>query len=100
MDKREALNKVSDYKRLLAPHFNLDKVIMYGSYAQGNQHEDSDIDVAVIVNSIDADFFEYAPLLWKLRMQVDDRIEPLLIDKYNDKSDMMSIVLKAGIVVD
>ena len=100
MDKGEALNKVADYMRLLSDHFNLDKVVMYGSYANGHQREDSDIDVAVIVNSIDVGFFEYAPLLWKLRMQVDDRIEPILIDKQHDQGDFLNAVLSSGIVVE
>jgi len=59
MDKTEIIIKLSKYKHLLARHFDLDSVILFGSYAKGTQREDSDIDVAVVVNSIQGDFFFY-----------------------------------------
>ncbi|NJK94896.1 MAG: nucleotidyltransferase domain-containing protein [Bacteroidales bacterium] len=99
MDKREVVNKLTDYKILLTKHFDLDKLILFGSYAKGSQREDSDIDVAVIVNSIDKDFFSYAPLLWRLRRNIDDRIEPILIDKHHDESGFLSEIIKTGLVI-
>jgi predicted nucleotidyltransferase len=57
MGKREVIKILRQYKLLLSEHFDVDKVILFGSYASGNQHADSDIDVAVVVNSIDSDFF-------------------------------------------
>ena len=68
MGKREVIKKLRLYKLLVSGHFDLDKLILFGSYAKGTQRTDSDIDVAVVVNSIDGDFFSYAPLLWKLRL--------------------------------
>jgi len=70
MGKREVIKKLRLYKLLVSGHFDLDKLILFGSYAKGTQRTDSDIDVAVVVNSIDGDFFSYAPLLWKLRLGV------------------------------
>ena len=75
MGKRDVIKKLRQYKILVSGYFDVDKVILFGSYATGRQNPDSDIDVAIIVNSIDTDFFSYAPLLWKLRQEVDDRIE-------------------------
>ena len=74
-------------------------IILYGSYAKGNEREDSDIDVAIIVNSIDQDFFSYAPLLWKLRRDIDDRIEPVLIEKNKDESGFLKEVMRTGLVI-
>ena len=34
------------------------------------------------------------PLLWKLRREVDDRIEPILIEKEYDETDFLSEVKK------
>lgn len=99
MDKGEVVNKLIDYKNVLSKHFDLDKLVLFGSYAKGNQREDSDIDVAVIVNSIDKDFFSYAPLLWRLRRNIDDRIEPILIDKHHDESGFLSEILKTGLII-
>jgi len=100
MDKTEIIGKLIQYKSLLAKHFDLDSLILYGSYAKGTQREESDIDVAVIVNSIKGDFFTYAPLLWKLRREVDDRIEPILIDKNDDVSGFLQEIKKTGLVIE
>jgi len=99
MDKTELINKLTQYKSLLTKYFDLDCLILFGSYAKGTQREESDIDVAVIVNSIQGVFFTYAPLLWKLRREIDDRIEPILIDKNDDVSGFLHEIKKNGIVI-
>ncbi len=99
MDKKEAINKVKQYKLLLGKHFDLDSVYLYGSYAKDTNQEDSDIDVAVVVRNVSGDFFSVNPLLWKLRRQVDDRIEPVLIDMNDDKSGFLDEIKKTGIVI-
>jgi predicted nucleotidyltransferase len=99
MDNREIITKLLDYKLLVSKHFDVDKLILFGSYAKGTQRPDSDIDVAIIVNSISQDFFTYAPLLWKLRREIDDRIEPILIEKNNDESGFLYEVLRTGLVI-
>ena len=99
MDKREAINKVRQYKLLLGEHFDLESVYLFGSYAKDTNRDDSDIDVAVVVKSISDDYFAVNPLLWKLRRQVDDRIEPVLIDKNNDKSGFPDEIKRSGIEI-
>lgn len=99
MDKREAIEKVMQYKLLLGNHFDLESVYLFGSFANDTNREDSDIDVAVVVKNISGDFFAVNPLLWKLRRQVDDRIEPILIDKNNDKSGFLDEIKRSGIEI-
>jgi len=99
MDKSEVISIVSKYKVLVSKHFDIENIILFGSYAKGNQKDDSDIDVAVVVNSITQDFFSYAPLLWKLRREIDDRIEPILIEKNKDESGFLNEILKKGIII-
>jgi len=84
---------------LLGHHFDLDSVYLFGSYAKDTNRDDSDIAVAVIVNSVYGDYFSVNPLLWKLRRQIDDRIEPVLIDKNNDKAGFMEEIKKHGIEI-
>lgn len=74
MDKTEAIIKVQEYKLLLMNYFDLDKVYLFGSYAKNTNTTDSDIDVAIIVNKIEGDYFSTTPILWKLRRQIDDRL--------------------------
>jgi predicted nucleotidyltransferase len=99
MDKKEALEKVRAYKTLLKDYFPVESVYLFGSYTKNTQHEDSDIDVAIVVNHIDADFFSVNPLLWKLRRQIDHRIEPILIEKDYDPADFLSEIKKNGIEI-
>ncbi len=99
MDKSEVIDKLSRYKILVSKHFDIDKIVLFGSYAKGNQKDDSDIDVAIIVNSVGQDYFSYAPLLWKLRREIDDRIEPILIEKNHDESGFLNEVLTSGLII-
>ncbi|MFH1159585.1 MAG: nucleotidyltransferase domain-containing protein [bacterium] len=100
MDKREVIEKVGQYKLLVSRHFDVYKVFLFGSYAKGTQQPDSDIDVAIIVNNLSGDYFTYAPLLWKLRREIDERIEPVLIEKEHDAGGFAEEVLKTGILID
>jgi len=99
MDKAEAIDKIRQYRFLLKDYFDLDKVYLFGSYAKETNTEDSDIDVAIVVNSIKGDYFSTTPLIWKLRRQIDDRIEPILIEKNNDSSGFLEEIQKSGIEI-
>lgn len=99
MDKAEVINKVKEYSVLLKKHIKLDEVYLFGSYANNTNHIDSDIDVAIVVKNIEGDFFDIQPLLWKLRRQIDDRIEPVLIEKDNDLSGFLTEIQRNGIEI-
>jgi predicted nucleotidyltransferase len=74
-------------------------MILFGSYAKGNAREDSDVDVAIVVKTLTGDYFTTRPLLWRIRREVDDRIEPVLIDKTHDESGFLSEIMKTGIAI-
>jgi len=99
MDKTEVIKKLKKYKKLLSKNMLFDKMVLFGSYATGNNREDSDIDVAVIVDKIEGDYFSTRPLLWKLRREIDDRIEPVILDKNHDESGFLKEILKNGIQI-
>lgn len=99
MGQREVIKKLRLYKDLISDHFDIDKIVLFGSYAKGKQKEDSDIDVAVIVNSVNSDFFTYAPLLWKISRQVDNRIEPVLFINGKDPSGILQEIIKSGLTI-
>ncbi|MFO7621682.1 MAG: nucleotidyltransferase domain-containing protein [Bacteroidales bacterium] len=99
MDKNEAIKKVKQYRLLLKDHFNIEAVYLFGSYAKDTYNENSDIDVAVVVNNITGDFFSVNPILWKLRREIDDRIEPVLIESNNDRSGFLEEIRRIGIEI-
>ncbi|MGC9355902.1 MAG: nucleotidyltransferase domain-containing protein [Mariniphaga sp.] len=99
MDKREAISKVTEYKRLLNQYLQFESIYLFGSYAKGTNRTDSDIDVAIVVKHSEGDFFSVNPLLWKLRRQIDDRIEPILIERDYDESNFLGEIKKYGIEI-
>jgi predicted nucleotidyltransferase len=99
MDQSEVVRKLVLYKQLVSLHFNVERLFLFGSYAHGDQKTDSDIDVAIVVNNVDGDFFSYAPLLWKLRREIDDRIEPVLFDRNRDSSGFLQEIINTGIEI-
>lgn len=100
MGKSEVIKKVQQYRLLLQEHFSIDKMYLFGSYAKGTNNEDSDIDVAIVVNHLEADYFSTRPLLWKLRRQIDHRIEPIIIEKDLDKAGFLEEIQKYGIEIE
>ncbi len=99
MDKAEVITKLKRYKKLLSEYMSFDKMILFGSYARGSQREDSDVDVAIIVDEMQGDYFSTRPLLWRIRREVDDRIEPILFETKHDESGFLEEVMRNGILI-
>lgn len=76
-----------------------EKMYLFGSHAKGTDNEQSDIDVAVVVDKAAGDFFSVNPLLWKIRRQIDDRIEPILIEREFDDAGFLEEIQKSGIEI-
>lgn len=99
MDKSQVLEKAIQYATLVSEKIKPQKIVLYGSYAKGSWKEESDIDIAVIVDAVDDDFLETEAMLYKLRRNVDDRIEPVLLEEKNDGSGFLNEILKHGQVI-
>jgi len=99
MDKTTAIRHVKQYADVVRQNFNVKKVILYGSYSRGSARKDSDIDVAVVLSRIDEDFLMAEAKLFRLRREIDTRIEPVLLEESNDKSGFLEEILKTGKVI-
>jgi predicted nucleotidyltransferase len=103
MDKREDINdKVKNYGTLLKKSdfpMTIDKIFLFGSYAKGNPVEDSDIDIALIVGEWESDYFKVMPLIWKIRREVDWRIEPHVIIPEEDYAGLYDEIQRTGILI-
>ncbi len=78
----DILNIVKKYVEEISKKFNINAVYLFGSYAKGTENEDSDIDVAVILDS-NSDTIDLMVELMILTQNIDLRIEPHPI-KTND----------------
>ena len=74
------------------------KAYLFGSYAKGNEHIDSDIDIAIVIGKMD-DFFSVQMQLMRLRRTIDLRIEPhpILEEDFNAQNPFAYEIQKTGI---
>ena len=99
----DILKSVEEYIKEISKHYNIQEVYLFGSYAKGTNHEDSDIDIAIITDDIKCnDIFDEQLNLKKLRRNIDYRIEPHLIevaDYDNIETPFVQEVIDTGIKV-
>ena len=98
MDKEQAINLARKYKEAVAEKLPLKALYLYGSYSKGTYTEDSDIDIAVVVEHLSDNYFEDTPILWKLRRKVSNLIEPVLLTE-DLNNPLYCDVAKTGILI-
>lgn len=65
----------------------IDRIALYGSCASGNNHPESDIDIAVISKDFGKDRVEEGMLLFRIAGTIDSRIEPVPISLKSYEED-------------
>lgn len=93
---------VRKYVKKICENYNVYAIILFGSYAKGTEHEDSDIDIAIITDDIKNDIFDEEVELMKLRKGIDYRLEPHIIrieDYKNAETPFIKEVIDTGIKV-
>ncbi|NOY96952.1 MAG: nucleotidyltransferase domain-containing protein [Chlorobi bacterium] len=98
MDKNDAIRIAKRYIDTVRRYYQIEHVILFGSFAKGTNHADSDIDLAIIFNSID-DVIEMQIELMKLRTDDDLLIEPhpFALSDFTPSNPVISEILKNGI---
>jgi predicted nucleotidyltransferase len=99
MDKSTVVATAQQYAQIVARELSPFAIVLYGSYAKGNAHTTSDIDVAVVFNNYSGDWLTDSALLWKLRRGVSDDIEPILLDRTQDPSGFVADIFRTGEVL-
>ena len=98
MDKRKALSIARQYKRAVVETIGPAKVYLFGSYSKGCARPESDIDIAVIVPCVEGDYLSTAASLWRITMDVNTLIEPVLIEE-SHPSPLYEDILQTGIAI-
>jgi predicted nucleotidyltransferase len=98
MDKAEAIRLAKEYKELVSQHLPVKALYLYGSYSKDCGSEDSDIDIAVIVDKKSDNYFDDTPLLWTLKRRISNLIEPVLMAE-GEKSPLYHDVVTTGIMI-
>lgn len=100
MDKGEALKIANQYIDTISNKYDIIQAFMFGSFAKGTNHEDSDIDIAIVVKDV-TDIIDAQIDMMKLRRKVDLRIEPhpFTIKDFNNENPVVNEILKSGIQI-
>jgi predicted nucleotidyltransferase len=75
MDKNTALKSARRYVNTVRKKYPVSRALLFGSHAKGNARMDSDIDIALVLHTVD-NLFETAIELMQLRSDDDLLIEP------------------------
>lgn len=98
----EIADIIDKYISIVKENYDVVEIILFASYAKGTEHEDSDIDIAVVTDDIKTDKFNEEVKLTLLRRKIDSRIEPHIIkvdDYENDETPFIVEVKNTGIKV-
>lgn len=98
MDKEYAIELAKRYKSEIAEHLQIKALYLYGSFSKGTFNTNSDIDIAVIVDKLNDDYFADTPLLWKIKRKISNLIEPVLITE-DLGNPLYSDIIKTGILI-
>lgn len=99
--KVDVMNVINEYVEEIKKHYKIDYIILFGSYAKGNEGVDSDIDIAIVSEDFD-DLFDVMADLMGLTWDIDARIEPHPIRKkdFDEVSDFfIKEIIDTGIKV-
>jgi uncharacterized protein len=99
MGSAEVRQIAQTYGLAVKDNINIKQIILFGSYAKGNAKPESDIDIAVIVDNFNFDLWEMYSILFKLRRDIDIRIEPIIINEKKDPAGFLDEIKKYGEIV-
>jgi predicted nucleotidyltransferase len=100
MDKSEALKIAQRYLISVSHKYQIENAILFGSYAKGTNHSDSDIDIAIVFKSVD-DLFDLQIELMCLRSDEDLLIEPhpFLLSDFKTSNPFVAEIIRNGIEI-
>ena len=100
MDKNEAIKLAKKYVKRVGNKYQIENAILFGSFAKGTNHADSDIDIAIIFRSA-GDIIDLQIELMKMRSDDDLLIEPHPFNKsdFNMSNPVAAEIIKNGIEI-
>ena len=102
MDQADALAISRNYLlRLKETNWDFSDAWLFGSYAKGNQHKDSDIDIAIIMNDDVPVTFETEVKMMTCRKGEETMIEPHVFSKndFNKSYPLVDQIVKFGVPI-
>ena len=106
MNNKKINSEIKDivlkYVEKICKNYKVEAIILFGSYAKGTEHEDSDIDIAIVIDKFKDNIIDEEVEFMNIRKGIDYRIEPhiIRIDDYkNVTTPFVKEVINTGIKV-
>jgi predicted nucleotidyltransferase len=95
------IETIREYLMLVPKDLGIKKVYLFGSFAKGKERDESDIDIALVLENM-PDFFSIQKQLMRLRRKIDLRIEPHPIKEqdFNSMNPFAYEIEKTGIEIE
>lgn len=88
----EIATSITKFVKEVSKKYKINAIILFGSYAKGTNHEDSDIDIAIVSEDF-VDIYDVMAILMGMTWDIDARIEPHPITK-NDYDTIANPFIK------
>ncbi len=100
MVNKDIIDTAKEYVLNIPDYLGIRKAFLFGSFAKGTEQEDSDIDIAIVLENM-SDFFVTQKQLMRLRRLIDLRIEPHPISAkdFNSQNPFACEIEKTGIEI-
>lgn len=94
----DLINLVKKFVSMAATELCIRDVYLFGSYAQGTPHENSDIDVAIVSDDFEGDRFDDMKRLHKFMIQtsVDLEPHPFKTEDFTPDNPFVEEILRTG----
>lgn len=100
MDKNDAIRISVNYlNKLENSNINFSEAWIFGSYAKGSQHDNSDIDIAIVLDENVSYTFDTEIQLMNIRKGEETMIEPHAFTKeeFNNSTPLVKQIIDYGI---
>jgi len=100
MVNKKIIETAERFAKQIPQSLKVKKAYLFGSYANGTEREESDIDIAIVLGNM-TDFYETQMQLMRIRRKIDLRIEPHPISEkdFNDLNPFAFEIKKTGIQI-
>ncbi|MCL2153988.1 MAG: nucleotidyltransferase domain-containing protein [Oscillospiraceae bacterium] len=99
LDKREVREIAAKYTDKVLQLHNPKQIIIFGSYVNGSPHADSDIDIAIVFDSVEGDWLETWGRLIGLREGISYDIETHMLDETCNRSGFLDFIRETGEII-
>ncbi len=97
--RKDIENIVLNFFSLASKEIRINSIYLFGSYAKGNEREESDIDIAIISDEFEGSRFSDSKRLSKfiIKTSYDLEVHPFKTSDFNDSNPFVKEILKTGI---